>query len=84
MPFAIRKIRGQDLYKVYNKETGEIHSKGSTKQNSIKQMKLLYMIENEKNKKVGGMIDDSKYSNYPKLQRDLNLSYGSGFYCQFK
>lgn len=46
MPFKYRKIRGKDLYKVYNTKTGEVHSSGSTLENAKKQIKLLYMIEN--------------------------------------
>jgi hypothetical protein len=46
MPIKIRKIRNKDLYKVFNSETGEIHSKGSTKENAKKQKRLLNAIDN--------------------------------------
>lgn len=54
MPFDYRKIRGKDLYKVFNKETGAIHSEGSTLDNAKKQIKLLYMLENKKKPIKGG------------------------------
>jgi len=43
MPYQIRKIKNQNLYSVKNKETGEVHSYGTTKENAIKQVRLLHM-----------------------------------------
>jgi len=54
MPYKMIKIRNKDLYKVINTETGEVHSKGSTKENAKKQIRLLYMLDKEK----GGFIGD--------------------------
>ena len=48
MPYGYRKLPNKDLYRVYNKETGEIHSKATTKANALKQIRLLYMIERQK------------------------------------
>jgi hypothetical protein len=48
MPFKIRKLRNKDLYQVKNTKTGEIHSKHSTSQDAKKQVRLLYMIEKQK------------------------------------
>ena len=45
MPFKMRKIRGQDLYKVFNTETGEIKSHGSDKKDAKKQLRLLKGLE---------------------------------------
>jgi hypothetical protein len=52
MPYAIRKIRGKDLYKVWNTETGEVKSSGSTKKDAKSQVRLLYSLE----KKEGGAL----------------------------
>lgn len=41
MPYKMRKVRGKDLYKVWNAETGEIKSHGSTKKNAKAQIKYL-------------------------------------------
>lgn len=41
MPIVIRKLRNQDLYKVMNKETGVIHSKGTTLNKAKAQKRLL-------------------------------------------
>jgi hypothetical protein len=48
MPFKIRKLRNKDLYQVKNTKTGEVHSKHSTLQDAKKQVRLLYMIEKQK------------------------------------
>lgn len=48
MPFAIRKLRGQDKYKVFNKDTGAVHSKATSLANARKQVRLLYMVERKK------------------------------------
>jgi len=41
MPYAMRKIRGKDLYKVWNTETGELTSEGSTRKDAKSQLRLL-------------------------------------------
>lgn len=51
MPFQVRKLPNKDLYKVYNTNTKEVYSKGSTYDNALKQVKLLHMLENKKLKK---------------------------------
>ena len=48
MPWKIRKLRNKDLYQVKNSKTDEIHSKHTTLQNAKKQVRLLYMIEKQK------------------------------------
>ena len=45
MPNIIRKIRNKDLYKVFNKDTGVVHSYGSTLENAKSQVRLLDSIE---------------------------------------
>jgi len=54
MPYKIIKIKNEPLYKVINTETKKIYSKGSTKENALKQKKLLYLLE--RNKMTGGKI----------------------------
>lgn len=50
MPYAIRKIRNQNKYKVINTETKEVHAKGTTKPKAEAQVRILKQNEN-KNKK---------------------------------
>jgi len=57
MPYIIRKLPNKDLYKVVNKDTKEVHSSGSTYQNAIKQVRLLYKLER---KRTGGMIEEEE------------------------
>ena len=45
MPLKIRKIRNKDLYKVINTETKEVHSKGSSKEDAKRQVRLLNAID---------------------------------------
>lgn len=56
MPYAYRKIRNQNAYRVFNKITGVIHSNHTTLENAKKQIRLLNAIENNPNfkpRKVG-------------------------------
>lgn len=62
--YAMRKIRGQDLYKVFNTETGEVKSKGSTKQDAKAQLRLLRSLE-----KKGGALQADQ------LQKVIQNSY---------
>ena len=44
MPYALRKVRGKDCYKVYNRKTKRVFAKCSTKLNATKQLRLLRAI----------------------------------------
>lgn len=57
MPYAMRKVRGKDLFKVWNTETGEIKSSGSTKADAKAQLRLLRGLE-KKEKKGGALKAD--------------------------
>lgn len=57
MPHAMRKVRGKDLFKVWNTETGEIKSSGSTKADAKAQLRLLRGLE-KKEKKGGALKAD--------------------------
>lgn len=48
MPFIIRKLPNKPYYKVSNKITGAVHSKATSLANAKKQVRLLYMIDNQK------------------------------------
>jgi hypothetical protein len=61
----MRKIRGQDLYKVFNSATGEITSKGSSKADAKAQLRLLRGLE----KKEGGALKADQ------IKEVLDLSY---------
>jgi hypothetical protein len=45
MPYSIRKIRGQPFYRVFNTETGAVHSKHTTLAKGKAQIRLLEDIE---------------------------------------
>jgi hypothetical protein len=45
MPYEIKK-RGH-LYSVVNTQTGHIHSRGTSRDKAVRQMRLLYMLENK-------------------------------------
>jgi len=64
MPYAMRKIRGKDMYKVFNKETREVKSHGSTKQDAKTQLRLLRSLE-----KKGGALQADQ------LQKVIQNSY---------
>ena len=65
MPYKMRKINGKDLYKVFNTETGELTSNGSTKADAKKQLRLLRGLE----KKEGGALKADQ------IKEVLDLSY---------
>jgi len=48
MVFKIRKLRNKDLYQVKNAKTGQLHSKHSTLSDAKKQVRLLHMLEKQK------------------------------------
>ena len=64
MPYAYRKIRNQNAYRVFNKITGVIHSNHTTLDNAKKQIKLLNAIENNPDfkPKKGKGVDSSLYT----------------------
>lgn len=45
MPFVLRKLRNSNLYSVKNKETGAVHSKGTTYEKAKGQIRILNNIE---------------------------------------
>ena len=49
MPYTIRKVRGKPCFKLHNKKSKRVFSKCSTKENVIKQLRLLRAIEYDKN-----------------------------------
>jgi len=49
MPYVMRKLPNKELYRVSNKETGEVHCKSCTKDNAKKQIRLLNYVEHVPN-----------------------------------
>ena len=45
------KVKGKNLYKVINEISGKVHSKGSTKENAEKQIRLMQMFDNTTRKR---------------------------------
>lgn len=74
MPFGIRKLPNKDLYKVFNKETKEVYSYGSTKENAKKQIRLLYSLEN-KNISGNGMENIIDKDLYEMVKREADKIY---------
>lgn len=52
MPYGIKKIN-ESCYEVYNKDTGKIHAKCTTKTKALAQIRLLYGVESGKFKPTG-------------------------------
>ena len=50
MPLKIRKNKNKETYKVFNANTGQVHSFDTTLQNAEKQIKLINMIDSKKKK----------------------------------
>ena len=48
MPYTVRKVRNQSCYKVYNKNTKKVHSKCTSKEKALKQIRLLNAIKYNK------------------------------------
>ena len=66
MPYNFRKLPNQNLYRVYNSKTKEIHSYGTTLENAKKQIKLLNMVDAGVPLKKGG---DINCQNIPSFSR---------------
>ena len=49
MPYATRKVRNKNCYRVYNKRNKRVFAKCTSKKNAIKQINLLRAIQNNKN-----------------------------------
>jgi len=80
MPYAIRKLPKQNLYRVYNKETKAIHSYGTTLENAKKQVALLnskkdkeleIAIKNDANIKKARADNKSSKSKLEKIKESL-------------
>ena len=48
MPYKTRKVRGKNCYRVYNRKSKRVFAKCTSKENAIKQMRLLRAVENNK------------------------------------
>jgi hypothetical protein len=58
MPYKVRKLPNQDLYKVYNADTGRVYSHHTTKRNANKQLRLLQMTGGGGNPEMDDDDDD--------------------------
>ena len=47
MPYKLKELKSHK-FQVINKDTGKVHTKGSSRQDAISQMRLLYLIEARK------------------------------------
>jgi len=74
MPFSSRNLPNTDLYKVFNKDTKEVYSKGSTLENAKKQIKLLYSLEND-NINGNGLNTPIDTELYEKVKNEANNIY---------
>lgn len=48
MPYSIRKLPGKNLYRVRQKNTGEVLSRGTTMNKAKAQVRLLMMLHRKK------------------------------------
>ena len=84
----MRKIRGQNAYKVYNKLTGKIHSNHTTLANAKKQLSLLerlakdeelqIAIDNDKNIVRAKKGEKDKEDRLTKIKKNLKEILGEG------
>jgi hypothetical protein len=56
----VRKVRGQDSYRVFNAKTGEIYSSETSRQKALAQKKLLEDKENKEEEKIDDVVDKTK------------------------
>jgi len=49
MPYRTRKVPNKNCYRVYNRKSKKTFSKCTSKQNAIKQLRLLRAVEFNKN-----------------------------------
>jgi hypothetical protein len=49
MPYRTRKVNGKPCYRVFNKSNKRVFSKCATKENAIRQLRLLRALEFNKN-----------------------------------
>lgn len=52
MPYKTRKVRGKNCYRVFNRKSKRVFAKCTSKENAIKQMRLLRAVENNKSFKL--------------------------------
>ena len=72
MPYIIRKVRNQNLYSVKNISTGEVHSKGTSKENAIKQVRLLQAVDHGFKPTIrGGSLNSIKNNTIYKLLKQF-------------
>ena len=45
MPFAKRKLKGQNKFKVFNKDTGRVAAKSTTKEKAERQVRFLNQLK---------------------------------------
>ena len=61
MPIKVRKIRGQECYREFNAETGEIHAKCSTRKDALAQKRLLDEADKkQEEEKIDDVVDKTK------------------------
>lgn len=48
MPIVIRKLPNKDKYRVYNKTTGTVYAKQTTKEKAERQKRLLELLEKKR------------------------------------
>ncbi len=56
MPIKVRKVRGQECYRVFNGESGEVYAKCTTRAKALEQKKIIE--DADKMKKDLNMTDD--------------------------
>lgn len=75
MPYSLRKIRGKNIYKVYNNISGKIHSKGTTQDKAKAQIRLLNSLEGEGQNQGRIIPAETLQSISPAPERPHNIPY---------
>ena len=78
MPYLVRKVRNKNLFKVINKETGQVHSKGTSLAKAEAQVRLLRAIDNnpkfaKKIRKGGQLVAKAKSPKPLKVDKIMKI-----------
>ena len=75
MPYIMRKLPNQNKFRVFNKDTGKVFAKATSKRKAERQIRYLQMVHNKNNPKnkmkVGGAFTINGQNTYlaPPFQR---------------
>ena len=79
MPIKVRKVRGQECYRVFNGESGEVYAKCTTRAKALEQKKIiedadkmkkdLNMTDKEIDEEIKVIVHEVKKKKKPKSKK---------------